>query len=336
MLSVLIRSPDRRIITPAEIDADKGGANAGLPGFTERAALSDDVSDKLVALYGSREPWRQTYAEQTTDSEGTRLRPTRYPIENDPEVWLGSTALTKGLYRVDGQSRCRHELRRDPNIAYAAASSGLPLATQINPSLVPLGSSNLADFRIPSYVAGYVPPGSINAAWKLSTDYSPGESISYGDDAGSWVRPRFSALLFECTTAGTSDTSEPAWPESLAEWAPNFSYSSLQWLAPPSSILVFEPTTPGTSGTEEPIWPTAAGDTVSGIGGTAEWTARTAMDITDGTVVWTGRNAKEFPRGIRKAALLMARILRSIDQDGSCEDHEKKMSAVMHLLEGSC
>ena len=340
MLSVLIASPDRRIVTPAEIAADPA-ANAESPTLAVREALSDDVSAKLVALYQGREPWRQTYAEQMLDWEGSWLRPTRYPIEDTPTVWLGSSALSAGLYRVEG--RCRHTLRRDPNVAYAAASSGIPLSSAVSPNLAPFetgGSTNAADFRLPSYVAGYVPPDSINPAWIAATAYAPGESMAYADTVGSWIKSTNPAgqLLFECTTAGTSHAATtPTLPLSLTEYAPNVTHTDgLQWLAPPDSLLVFEETTPGTSGTEAPTWPTTAGNTVSAVGGTAVWTARTQMDITDGTVTWTGRNAREFPRGIRKAALLMARIIRVIDLDGQCDKEAEKMATIMHLLEGSC
>ena len=336
MLSVLVRSPDRRIITPAEIAADEE-ANAGNPSLAERQKLSDDVSAKLVAMYRGREPWRQTYAEQIAESDGERIPARRYPVEGTPRVWMGTAALARGLYRVEG--RCRHELRRDPTISGLAASAQRPLYAGIDFGKLPLALGE-TDFRLPTYIAGYLPPGSLNEAWSASTAYTVGQSTSYGDPApatGGWVKSNDSgcSLLFECTTSGTSHSSEPTWPLSMEEWVPEFAYSSLQWVAPPTSALVFEPTTPGTSGADsEPDWPETAGKTV--VDGSITWTARSSMEIADGTAVWTGRTAFEFPLGIRKAALLLARIIRQIDQAGSCENHEEKMKAVMHCLAGAC
>ncbi len=339
---VLVRSPDRRVITPAEILADSV-ANSGSPDLQAREALADEVSDKIRWLYGGREPWRQTYAEQLLDehqgsyggngsgfgSNSARqdgwLRPSRYPIEGDPLVWLGTQAISEGIWLVGGQ--CRHYLYRDPNATGFAAGD----------RVVPLAHPGRADYRLPKYVAGYVPPGSLGDSWKEATAYAPGESTAYGDAVGSWVRPSDPSgdLLFECTTAGTSDaTTEPAWPLAAAEWAPAFPYTALRWVSPRTSTLVFEPTTPGTSDDTEPNWPTAAGQTITD--GSTIWTARVSIQITDATVTWTGHPAREFPRTIRKAALLIARIIARINNLGKCDDEEDLMKRIMTKLGKSC
>ena len=323
MLTVLTPNKDRRLITPAEILADPT-ANEGSPDLAAREALADDVSGRIVALYCGREPWRQTDAEQLSGIDAAWLRPSRYPIEGTPAVWLGSDLLATGLYRVTG--RCRHELRRDPNVSYAIRATREPLLANRSLDLEPWNlSGELADFRLPNYVAGYVPPGSIGERAN-STAYAPGGSTAYGDAQPGWIRRPGTAsdLLFECTAGGTSAASAPTFPLTLAEWSPGFTYAATQWTAPPTSSLVFEPTTPGTSDSDdEPTWPTAAGSTV-------------AMEVTDGTVTWTGRVAYETPRPLRKAALLLARITRAIDLDGECKKHEEKMRAVISMLQGAC
>jgi len=314
----LVRSRDRHIITPAEIEADDI-AGGGLNTDAERQARSDVVSGWLVGLYQGREPWRNTYSEQMgqIDGDGERLRPSRWPLEEVPEIWLGGAPLDPGMYRIAGD--CRHFLLREPH--WQPCSPG--------------------DYRIPSYVAGYVPPGSIIDAWASATGYAPGESTSLGDATGSWAQSQDPAgqLLFECASAGTSDAAEPSWPLSLAEWAPGFAYSD-RWVKPLSSRLVFEPTTPGVSAAgedaEEPDWPDTAGETVDD--GTATWTARTEMSITDGTVIWVGRNAKPFPQPIRMAALLLARLVATLHRAGAgeCDKKEEHMRAITNLLEGAC
>ncbi len=58
------------------------------------------------------------------------------------------------------------------------------------------------------YMAGYVVPGMLTT-WPVSK-WAAGTEYSLGD----WVKPLTggSPLLMECTTAGTSDVSEPTWP----------------------------------------------------------------------------------------------------------------------------
>ena len=334
-----MRSPDRRIITPAEIEADDTAGEGLDP--AGRQKLSDDVSAKLVAMYNGRQPWRQTYAEQLEGDDSNRLRPRRYPIEDTPQVWLGQVVLETGLYRVDG--RCRHELLRDGSIALFS-SHRLNPTTLLPGSLSPFEFHDdlhgaKAEYRVPVYVAGYVPPGSVNDAWEPTTAYVAGaRGTSYEEPRGAWIASPEAAgsLLFEVTGSGTSGGTIPAFPASMSEWAPGLTYTSLEWLAPPTSLLVFEPTTPGTAGTQEPRWPLEAGDTISAIGGTATWTARTSMEIPDAGVTWTGRNAFEMPLGIRKAALMLARILAIIDREGTCPAEEAEMRTIIGLLGGSC
>ncbi len=321
-LSVLYRSKDSRVITPAEIAADPG-ANTGSPDLTAREFLADAVSGQLVSLYGGREPWRQQYSEVLVDGENGRppewINPSRWPVEGCPSVVLGGATFGAGSFRVAGQ--CRHLLRRTPTSELVSAS-------------LPIGQGL---YSLPSYFAGYVPPGSVNAGWVAATAYGVDQSTAYGDLLGSWLKIVTSNLLWECTVAGTSHASvEPTWVTSLSEWSPGFTHSATQWLSPANSLLYFEPTTPGTSGTEAPTWPTVAGATVAAVGGTAVYTARAAVEIVDGTATWTGRPAKEFPWPIRKAALVLARMLRSIDQDGECKKHEEKAMAVKALLKGAC
>lgn len=332
MLQVLIENRDQLVITPSEILSNV----KGITQQSDAEELADDVRDKLLAKYpNQREPWRQTYAEQLLDEDPRWLRPTRFPIEDTPVVWLGRSVLETGLYRVT--QACRNQLRRDPNAAFSVSRRREPLLRDRDPDLEPfLLSGERADFRLPSYVAGYVPPGSI-ADREDSTAYNPGDSTALGDAKAGWIRhPGRGRLIFECTVAGTSDSPSPTFPDSLSEWAPQFTYSATQWVAPPTSLLIFEPTTPGISDPDlEPNWPTIAGQTV--IDGTVVWAGRTTMEVTDGTVIWTGRTAREFPRGIRKAALLMARLIRRLDVDApTCDDDKIKIQRVTDLLRGSC
>lgn len=320
---ILVRSPDRYVITEAEIKADRS-ANQGLPDTAEaRRGRSDEVSSKLVGLYSGREPWRNTYSEVLSelDNDGKHIRLSRYPIEEVPEVWLGDSPIERGFYRLAG---CPHFLVRNDH--------------WIRSGHCWRWSTNGHRYRVPSYVAGYVPPGSIDGIWSPATAYVPGHSTALGDPKGSWVRSSKSAgqLLFENTSAGISGGGEPDFPLSLATWSPGFAYSD-RWVNPTSSEFVFEPTTPGTSDPEEePVWTDAevAGDTVTD-GDTLVWTARVEMSIPDAATTWTGRNAKPFPEIIRKAALLMARIFAEIDEDGAC-DHEKQMEMIIGLLQGEC
>lgn len=320
--AILVRSPDRYVITEAEIKADTS-ANQGLADTaTARRARSDEVSSKLVGLYSGREPWRNTYSEVLSelDNDGKHIRLSRYPIEEVPEIWLGAAPIERGFYRLAG---CPHFLVRNDHWRRRGHC----------------WSVNGHRYSVPSYVAGYVPPGSINGAWEPETDYAPGHSTALGNPKGSWVRSSNPAgqLLFENTSPGTSATpgNEPDWPLSLAAWAPRFEYSN-RWVNPISSEFVFEPTTPGTSDPEEePVWTDAenAGDTVAD--GDIVWTARVDMSIPDATTTWTGRNARPFPEIIRLAALLMARLVAKLRNDGDC-DSEAEMKNIISLLQGEC
>jgi hypothetical protein len=60
-----------------------------------------------------------------------------------------------------------------------------------------------------TYYAGYLLPGRVSS-WKESTAYA----------AGAWVRPGFGVLSpfrMECTTAGTSGSSQPTWPTTVGD-----------------------------------------------------------------------------------------------------------------------
>ena len=320
---ILVRSPDRYVITEAEIKADTL-ANSGLPDTPEaRRARSDEVSSKLVGLYHGREPWRNTYSEVLSelDNDGKHIRLSRYPIEEVPEVWLGSAPIERGFYRLAG---CPHFLVRNDH--------------WIRSGHCWRWSANGHRYRVPRYVAGYVPPGSRNDKWEPATAYVPGHSTALGNPKGSWVPSSNPAgqLLFENTDGGISGGTEPDFPLSLAAWAPGFAYSN-RWVNPISSEFVFEPTTPGTSDSEEePVWTDAesAGDTVMD-GDTLVWTARIDMSIPDATTTWTGRNARPFPEIIRLAALLMARLVAKLRNDGDC-DSEAEMKKITSLLQGEC
>jgi hypothetical protein len=332
MLDVLIENRDRRIITPAEILAKVSGVTV----LADAEDLADEVSDAIVEMYNPhREPWRQTYAEQLLEGTNRWLYPTRFPIEGNPEVWIGDSVLETGLYRVT--QTCRNQLRFDPRVSFSGSRRRVPLFRDHDFGQAPLTSSReRSDYRLPNYTAGYVPPGSIGNR-EDATAYNPLDSTALGDAQPSWIRrPNRSQLLFECTTAGTSDDSPPTFPNSLEEWAPGFAYSSQQWVAPTTSTLVFEPTTPGLSDADRvPTWPTAEAQTVAD--GTIVWTARIDMQVTDGTVTWTGRTAREFPRTIRKAALLLARLTLRLELDAkTCEDDVAKKRTIFGLLMRAC
>lgn len=203
-VDVTAQSPDMRLATPAAVVA----LDAALSVADARALL--DSSAATVEAIFNRPPWRQAYVERTLAPGGHRLMLSRWPIEDDPPVVtiIDNGTVDVTTYSVTGTHR--HSLYR--RHGWARAGRADPLT---------------GDFRSPTqtlwysvpFTAGWLMPGQVST-WAASTAYKAEVATTSADDpatgvpylVGSWVRstdPRI-VLRFECTTAGTTDATEPA------------------------------------------------------------------------------------------------------------------------------
>jgi len=143
--------------------------------------LLDDLSletTSMIEEYLGRQLGRQSYTEAIPGRGEDYIYLTALPVDGD------SVTLT-----VDGTANTDFVLEnRDTGRLYL--SGGWP--------------SGLEQDVIVTYTAGYLLPG-MTEDWVASKAYA----------ANDWVRPptrSASPYLMECTTAGTTDSTEPTWP----------------------------------------------------------------------------------------------------------------------------
>lgn len=125
-----------------------------------------------------------------------------------------------------------------------------------------------------STVDGVAPSGAAFARLGVSA-VAVGGSVKADNATWSYITPAtLSALMYQCTTAGTSGTTEPVWPA----LAGTVTDGTVVWTGVATNRVVWEAHALLVSGSTEPTWPTHAGDIVSD--GTIQWTAQSRR-ITD-------------------------------------------------------
>lgn len=177
-------------------------------GIASATTTYDAKLNRLIATAGAlfegpdglnRPPWRQTYQELSPGTGGERMLLSRWPIESITSIALVDTTVTASTYSIAGNRRDRVYRDDEWSLTWNPIISR-KIGTAAGPEL---------DYAS-AYVAGWLMPGDQDspavgkvAEWKLSTAYV----------ANQWVRATTpSAFLFECTTDGTSDSTEPTWP----------------------------------------------------------------------------------------------------------------------------
>lgn len=205
-LTVTATAKSRSLCLLADVKTELGIASADTSQDARISALIRAAS-LLVEKELGREPWLQTYSEKRPGQGGRYLYLSRFPAKGEassvtwgtgdsPETITASTYSMAGrsrdrIYRADGWSQTGVD--EDESIASAQALA-----------------YNLA------YVAGWVMPDQVTdadgtvTAWAGSTAYASGAWLQDDSDLDY-------PLLFEVTTAGTSDSSEPAWSGATAD-----------------------------------------------------------------------------------------------------------------------
>lgn len=162
----------------------------------------DAKIDRLIAVAGAafsgswglaRPPWMQAYSMQIPGDGGRFLRVPRWPIVRLTSVQEGVASpvtIDAADYSVAGPVRDRIYRQAGWSHSYIGRFSG-----DDHPAL---------EYTVAG-VMGWLMPG-VLAAWAATTAYA----------VGDWAKPTSGYLrgdlLFECTTAGTSDGTEPTWP----------------------------------------------------------------------------------------------------------------------------
>ena len=200
LVTVTAISPDRRAAKPADLVAlDATLTTAQAQGWIDAAGT------EITSVLGFA-PWRQSVTYRLPGSGSTVLQLPGRPIQQSPLPTV--TDIDGGSitdFTIGSNSRgLANSLLRD---------SGWDKTFQAT-----LGTSaeswaeSESDAWIVSCVQGWIMPGQL-ADWAASSAYGLNQSVSYDDARGSWVRAsdRTVAVLFECTTAGTSGGSEPTW-----------------------------------------------------------------------------------------------------------------------------
>lgn len=190
----------------------------GITGSSQDTKLARLISAVGAAFSAElqREPWRQTYSEQLPGAGGQYLHLTGWPIESVTSVSTDGGTVTASeysvaaprrdkLYRDNGWQRTRVTLNGysgagDQDLTYTAA-----------------------------YVGGYVMPGSIGD-WAASTAYTVGQFVRPVADTSIVV-------LFECTTAGTTDATEPTWDETAGNTTTD---NTATWTARAATEMPFD------------------------------------------------------------------------------------------------
>jgi hypothetical protein len=180
----------------------------GISGSAQDATLQDLVREASASIvkYMGRDLARQGYHEGLQGLGKPYLLLSRFPVDRDslvisinglPAPWITVHDAAFGkLFSPGGWGGWSGTWD-----GYLGGCGGY-----WNSSSVAFGQDDLGVNAY--YMAGYVVPGMLTTwpvpQWAASTEYS----------LGDWVKPLSggSPLLMECTTAGTSGLTEPAWP----------------------------------------------------------------------------------------------------------------------------
>lgn len=342
-LQVLTAAYDRRFVTPARLSEIVGSAGAysnvdALIGPAAEAAdpaaalvnqkrVIDQARERIEAKLQGRQLYRQRYRSRQPGSDLTELELPQWPAQAEALEILGISVDT---YRLNDPG---------PRIVYRdspwnAARQSARFTEQ------PVAGTEEDSYRI-DFWAGYLMPGQIDD-WVADRSYAPNRSISVGAPVashGSWTKPTdpTNLLRFECTAAGTTASSEPAWP-TAAPWSPATTYATGAWALATKGPIGFwlEATTGGVSGAtddDEPAWPTTAGETVDDS--TVTWTVREELTFAEGpdTLVWTGHFVEELPITLQELAaeLAIKLAMRSVGQ--KCEEKDENQCMARFVRE---
>ena len=340
-LEVLDHSIDRRFCTPARLQEIVGyGGNhdsvdeiIGPKAFAADAAAAviaqqraiDHAVEKIEGALDDRILYRQRYRSRQPGSDLLELELPQWPAESEALELLGVD--------IDG-----YRLNRDRYVYRDGRWSATRHASRLTQEGV--AGTEIENHRI-DFFAGYLMPGQIDE-WTANRLYIEKSSSSVGShplpEFGSWTLPidPNNKLRFECTTTGTTDSSEPDWP-AARPWEAGRVYATGDWaLATDRPIgLWFQATSGGTSGDDEPTWPLIA-DELSEQDGTVTWTARAELTFAEGpsTLVWTAHFTEELPVSLQEMCALIAietlkKIIGQPCKDKGCVDDFKRTAQAL-------
>lgn len=171
------------------------------PGDTSQDALLTSLIggvSRSMESYLGRHFARQTYYEQIAGRGKPYVLLSEYPVDRD-------SLSVVSIYQFDVRPYVRIH---DPRIgklfiwgSWGNAGSWAQGGGFNLPGNVTYGEDLTVDVQ---YTAGWLLPGQVTT-WKAAQAYAK----------GAWVRPLtpgVTPLLFQCTAAGTSGATEPAWP----------------------------------------------------------------------------------------------------------------------------
>lgn len=186
----------------------------GVTGSSDDTRLSTLTSVAGALFRGHhglrRDYARQTYVEELPGRGGEYLLLSRWPIESVTSITEGVTAQTAvaaSEYDIVGDTDRRDRLYNCDGWyeSYFKPPARFPSSDDVG----------VLDYVV-TYTAGWVMPGTSTergagyvTTWAAGTTYVAGEFVRSST-------PSNNDLLLECTTAGTSDATEPTWPSAAA------------------------------------------------------------------------------------------------------------------------
>lgn len=180
----------KRIIDLAAVKTELGITDSASDAKLTR--LIDAATAAFAGAYGlQREFWRRTVEESVVGRGGELLFVENWPVESVTSITEAGTTVTASEYSIEGWRRDR--IYRDNG--WARDSQG---------GFAYFTSTGNEEFdTVATYVGGWVMPEKLSD-WTASTAYAVGDFVRSSSTSD--------LFLFECTAAGTSDSSEPTWP----------------------------------------------------------------------------------------------------------------------------
>lgn len=197
VITVTTRAESEQPVELATVKTELGITDSSAD--TVLTSLINSVSEMFARKLG-RDFWRETVVEKLPGAGGVFLDPERWPIESITSITEGISAadtVTAADYSVAGRVKHRDRIYREDGWMTSARPE----------ERFPSAGGQVLDYVL-THVAGWLMPSDIST-WAASTAYA----------LKAWARPLTgspSLYLFECTTAGTSDSSEPTWPSTVA------------------------------------------------------------------------------------------------------------------------